>query len=631
MVAFANTNQPWNSTLPTLVLLGKCRTANDVNQIHSRIITTGFIRNASLTTKLILNFCSSPHQPLIEFARYVFLTQHAHQNPQNHDDPFLWNAIIKSFSHGNNPRQALIIFSLMLGNGVCADRFSFSLLLKACSRLALIKEGLQIHCLMGKREFGSDVFLQNSLVNFYVRCGCLEFARLLFDRMRERDSVSWNSMIDGYVKHGMMHLARELFDSRPMEEKSLISWNSMISGYAQSENGLEVAWRLFNQMPEKDLVSWNSMIDGCVKCGNLEAARDLFERMPKRDVVSWASMIDGYAKLGSIDIARGLFDKMPERDVISWNAMMAGYVRNGHYAEALKLFHDMRNESDLTLDCATLLIALSAIAQSGCINKGISIHGYIGENRLSLEGKLGVALIDMYSKCGSINNAMCVFEDLEERSVDHWNAMIGGLAIHGFGELALDLFMEMQRVSIKPDDITFIGVLNACGHSGLVKEGLMCFELMRKVYNVKPKIQHYGCMVDILGRAGHLEEARNFIEVMPIEPNDVVWRTLLSACMNHDKFNIGEPVAKHLIELDSCKSSSYVLLSNVYAGLGMWKDVSRVRTMMKERDVHKVPGCSWIELEGIVHEFFVGDKSHPQIGAKLFSYMYGSESYNGTA
>nr|AKH05185.1 chlororespiratory reduction 4 [Hypseocharis bilobata] len=613
MLLCANSNQPWNSTLPTLLLLRKCKTQNDVNQIHARIITTGLINRTSLTTKIILNFISSPHTPLIQFARYVFFTRHAFQDSRERNDPFLWNATIKSYSHGSEPLKAVTIFSYMVENGVFVDRFSFSLVLKACSRVGLVKEGMQIHGFLRKREIGSDLFLQNCLIALYLRCGCLELAQRVFDRMEKRDSVSYNSMVDGYVKCGMIDLARGLFDCIPEGEKNLNSWNSMICGYAQTEDGLKVAWELFECMPERDLVSWNSMIDGCLKNGKIEDACDLFNRMPRRDVVSWASMIDGYAKLGSINIAKDLFEKMPERDVIACNAMMAGYLQNGLFMEALGVYHYMKGECNLIPDGVTLLIVLSAIAHLGHLDEGVAIHGYIEEKEISLDGKLGVALIDMYSKCGSIENALLVFASIEERDVDYWNVMISGLAIHGLGELAFDLFMEMERVCVEPDDITFIGVLSACAHAGFVKEGLMCFEIMRRIHGVKPKLQHYGCIVDILGRAGHIQEAREIIEEMPIEPNDVIWRTLLSACNNHGNLNIGESVAMRLISLDSSNSSSYVLLSNMYAGFGMWNEVTRVRTLMKERNLKKIPGCSWIELEGVVHEFFVQDKSHPQV------------------
>ena len=210
------------------------------------------------------------------------MSRHFGRKYRKQDNSFIWNAIIKSFSHKEDPREVFVIFNLMLESGVCVDKFSFSLVLKACSRLGLIKEGMQIHGLLGKMEIGSDVFLQNCLMCLYLRCGCLGIVRQLFDRMMKKDSVSFNSMIDGYVKHGMVKSAWELFDVMPMEQKILISWNSMISEYARSEERLKVAWELFEEMPKKDLIFWNSMINGCVKCGKMENDHHLFNRMPKR-------------------------------------------------------------------------------------------------------------------------------------------------------------------------------------------------------------------------------------------------------------------------------------------------------------------------------------------------------------
>lgn len=579
----------------------------EINQIHANLITTGHIHNPSSTSKIILSYAFSQHKPSLEFARHLFLEC-------DYRDPFLWNAIIRSFSHGDEPENAFQMFVLMLVRGVFVDEYSFSLVLKSCSRLQFLSKGIQIHALMFKCGLGSDVFLLNSLVCMYIKCGLVQFGRQIFDRMLKRDSFSYNLMIDGYVKCGMVSLARELFEIMPINMKNVVSWNTMISGYVKLENGFEYAWDLFNKMLHRDLVSWNLMIDCCAKNGKMDMAQDLFDRMSRRDVVSWASMVDGYAKVGNIDAARCFFDAMPQRDVISCNAMMTGYVNHGCYHEALKVFHDMLESGfDLAPDSVTLLTALSAITQSGCINEGIGIHCYVEENGFAINGKLGVALIDMYAKCGSIGQAMRVFESVQEKSIDHWNAMIGGLAIHGLGDSAFDLFMEMERLSLEPDDITFIAVLHACGHSGMMKEGLICFEIMRRVHKMVPKLQHYGCMVDILSRAGQIEEAMKFIKEMPIPANDVVYRTLLSACAVHENLHIGEPVAKQIIGMDSYDSSSYILLSNIYAQFGLWDYVRKVRTLMKERELNKLPGCSWIELEGIVHEFFAGNSSSHEV------------------
>ncbi|PIN25771.1 hypothetical protein CDL12_01483 [Handroanthus impetiginosus] len=600
MLVSVTSIQPWNSTVPAFTFASKCKTQMEINQLHANLITTGHIHNPSLTSKIILNFAFSQHKPSVEFARHLFFEY-------NYRDPFLWNAIIKSFSHGDEPDNAFPLFVLMLVRGVLVDEYSFSLVLKSCSRLYLLNKGMQIHGLMLKCGVGADVFLQNCLICMYVKCGIIQLGRQVFDRMIRKDSFSYNLMIDGYVKCGMVSLARELFDIMPLEMKNLVSWNTMISGYLKLENGFEFARELFDKMPQRDLVSWNLTLDCCTKNGKMRMAQVLFDKMLKRDVASWAIMVDGYAKMGNVDAARRFFDAMPQRDVVSCNAMMAGYVNNGYYQEALKVFHDMLASSfDLAPDNVTLLIALSAITQLGCIDEGILIHGYMEEHGFGTNGKLGVALIDMYAKCGSIEQAMNVFDCIQEKCIDHWNAIIGGLAVHGLGDLAFDLFMEMERISLEPDDITFIAVLHACGHSGMVKEGLVCFEIMRRFHKIVPKLQHYGCMVDILSRAGLIEEAARFVEQMPIQPNDVVWRTLLSASKNHENLDIGESVAKHLIGMDNYDSSSYILLSNMYAQFGLWDYVRRVRTLMKERDINKVPGCSCIELEGTVHEFFVG-------------------------
>ncbi|XP_027106437.1 pentatricopeptide repeat-containing protein At2g45350, chloroplastic-like [Coffea arabica] len=615
MTLSGNLHQPWISILP---FSPQFKTQMDINQIHAKLLTTGLIKNLYLTRKLILKFSNSPHKPLIQFAKYLFFSSQAFDDSRNKADPLIWNSVVKIYSHGSDPENALKVFVLMLESGVLVDEYSLSLVLKACSRVGLVKNGMQIHGLLKKCEFGSDLFLGNCLISMYVKCGCIEYGRQFFDRMADKDSVSYNSMIDGYVKCGMVDFARQLFHSLPAGMRNLITWNTMIGGFVKLGDGFESAWELFEKMPERDVVSWNMMIDCCIKSGKMRMAQMLFDTMPRRDVASWAIMIDGYAKSGSVDVARGFFDDMPVRDVISCNAMMAGYLRNGSYVEALKMYHDVLNNSDFEPDKTTFLIALSAAAHLGNINEGVTIHSHMKNNGLFAAGKLGVALIDMYAKCGDIDCALSVFEDIKEKSVDHWNAMIGGLAINGLGELAFDMFMEMERRCIEPDDITFIALLNACGHAGMLKEGIICFEILRRVHNMDPKLQHYGCIVDILSRAGHIEEARTFVKEMPIEPNTVILRTLLGACKNHENLSTGEPLAQHLIGLNSLNSSSYVLLSNIYAQLGLWDSVRCIRTIMKAKNVKKFPGCSWIELEGLVHEFFVGDTSHFQV-KEIFS------------
>ncbi|XP_072993450.1 pentatricopeptide repeat-containing protein At2g45350, chloroplastic isoform X1 [Typha latifolia] len=601
MLLLARTNPPLH---PTLDLVPHCKTCREFHQIHGHLVTTGLLRDPSVASHVVLRLSSSPSLPLRLLARRLFFSL-PNPNP-NPADPFLWNALIKASS---SHFHALLTFSLMLSNGFFADKFSFSLALKACSRIPSLRVGSQIHSLVQKTEQASNLYLQNALIGLYAKCGLCGLARQMFDRIPDKDSVSWNTMIDGYVKNGDLDAAKELFNRMGDLERNLVTWNSMIDGYASDVAGINVARDLFNQMPVRDLVSWNLMIEGYVKCGRLADAEQLFECMLERDVISWANMINGYMDAGIVDKAERLFDTMTMRDVIVWNIMINGYVKNGYFVEALHLFDKMRAEGNVSPDSVTLASALSAISELGRLHDGIAIHEYVKRNYLSLDGKLGVALIDMYSNCGRLDDALQVFE-VSGRSVDHYNAMIGGLAIHGHGDKALKLFSEMERFHLKPDDITFIGLLNACSHAGLVKEGLICFETMIKDYGLEPKVQHYGCMVDILGRAGLLEEAWKMIKSMPVEPNDVVWRSLLSSCRTYRNSEMGQKIVRNLIGWGSCNSSSYVLLSNIYASVGMWEDVTAVRMTMRNKDIRKVPGCSWLEVDGVIHEFVVGDNSH---------------------
>ncbi|XP_031478520.1 pentatricopeptide repeat-containing protein At2g45350, chloroplastic-like [Nymphaea colorata] len=521
-------------------------------------------------------------------------------------DVVSWNALL------GHEAEPLEFFGRMLGESEARpDGFTFSLLLRACTRSSsTLREGKQVHAHICKSRFSDDVFVCNALIHMYCGAYQIEAGRQLFDRMPSRDPVSWNTIIDGFVKNDKMAVARQLFDSMPASMRSLIAFNTMISGYAKAGD-VDEACRIFNSMPERDSVTWNTMINGYAKVGRMDLARQLFDQMPERDTVSWSHVINGYAKVGRIDLARSLFDEMPRRDVLSWNVMIAGYVESGLCDDALNVFHEMKLLGFIP-DRATLVIALSATADLGSLDEGRRIHDDINRNNVPVDGVLGAALLDMYCKCGAMDAAIQIFRTLQHKELDHWNTMIGGLALHGDTDAALALFSEMEKQPLQPNDITFIAVLTACSHGGLVHEGRLYFEFMRTAYNIKPKVQHYGCMVDILGRAGLLEEAMQLVGEMPMEPNAVVWRSLLGACRNHGNLEIGAMSAGRLIELDPQDSSTYILLSNLYASMGMWDDANSIRKMMRAKEIRKVPGCSSIEVDGGVYHFLVGDRSHPQ-------------------
>lgn len=370
----------------------------------------------------------------------------------------------------------------------------------------------------------------------------------------------------------------------------------------------EIAWRVFEKMPHRDVISWNSMVSGCVRSGHFGFALRVFDEMPQKDLVSYNSMIDGLMKWSRCDLASELFCSMKEKDIVSWTAMISGYVLNFRPKDALEVFREMLS-SGVEPDAAAVVNVLSAIADLGFPEEGKWVHSYLRRSNIKLNSEvLGSALIDMYSKCGLITNAYNVFRSIRDRRrVGYWNSMISGLSIHGLGREALEIFEEMERNKIQPDEITFIAILNGCNHSGMIKEGQFYFKLMKDKYQIEPRLQHYGCLIDLFGRAGLIEEAMRIIgEAMPMEPDAMAWKSMLSSCVKYGYVIYGEHAATKAIDLAPQDSSSYVLLSNIYAKNKQWEDVERVRELMRERCIQKVPGCSMVMIHGKVHEFIVG-------------------------
>ncbi|XP_008779860.3 pentatricopeptide repeat-containing protein At1g08070, chloroplastic-like [Phoenix dactylifera] len=555
-------------------LLQLCQTPRELNQIHAASIKTGLFPHSPAFSSRLLALHSRPVLATLDEARSVLA-----RIP--HPTAFSWNALIKRCVEEHHSHTALALFSDMLRRSSAApDNFTLPCVIKGCARLNAVQEGKQIHGLILKLGFGPDGFVQSSLVSFYCKCGDLVSAREVFDRISCRDLVTWNSMVDGYARNGQIEVARGLFD----------------------------------EMPERDLFSWASLINGYSKCGETTIAREIFEQMPEKNVVSCNAMIDGYMKNGDFESARELFDRMPMKNVITWNTMITGFDKNGRFKEALSVYERVL-AAGLVPNMVTLVSVLSAVSGLALLERGRSVHSYIRQNGFRVDGVLGTCLIDMYSKCGSIESALSVFEEIHRRKLGHWTAMIMGLGMHGMANDAIQLFMEMQRVGIRPHSIAFVGVLSACSHAGMVDEGRQYFDLMSKEYGIKPTVEHYGSLVDLLCRVGRLKEARDVIDQMPMRPNEIIWMNLLSGCRKYGKVELGEFAAKRAIELAPEASGCYVLLSNIYASAGLWDSVSKMRGLMKERGVRKDPGSSMVEHGGVVHEFAVGDTSHPQTEA----------------
>lgn len=349
---------------------------------------------------------------------------------------------------------------------------------------------------------------------------------------------------------------------------------------------------------ESNLHVGNSVINMYCVFGEMDNAHNVFDEMSQRDVFSWTSLVCGYAKHREMDRACEIFDLMPARNTVSWGVMISGFVGCGRYMEALNLFHDMLSDDHkLKPNEAALVCALSACAHLGALDQGKWIHVYIVKNGISESSNISTALIDMYAKCGMLDCASRIFNSISQPDALNFTSMISGLSVHGHGKDAMRIFSQMLSENVKPNEITILGVLNGCSHSGLVDEGSSIFYNMESLWGIMPKIEHYGCYIDLLGRAGHLERALRVVESMPFAPDIIAWKALLSACRTHSDLDLVEKIMNPIVQLQSSGHCGVkVLLSNLYASLGKWEGVSQVRKLMGGRNGESSPGCSWIEV-----------------------------------
>jgi pentatricopeptide repeat protein len=592
-------------------------------QLHAHLLTAGLISSQSslpFTSRLVAAFALSddPRHSLSPLHHALALLASLP------DPASSCNAALRALSlctHHGLIARCLPLYRSLLLSSARPDHLTFPFLLKACARLQERNYGSAVLGHVFRLGFHADVFVINAAMHFLAVCATsMDEARRLFDQSRVRDLVSWNTLIGGYVRRGVPGEALELFwrmaedgEVRPDE----VTMIGVVSGCGQLRD-LELGRRLHGYVDSHGVRCtvrmMNVLMDMYVKCGDLERAKSIFERIDARTAVSWTTMIVGYAKFGMMDDARRVFDEMPERDAFPWNALMAGYVQCKQGKDALRLFHEMQ-EAKVEPDEITMVNLLSACSQLGALEMGMWVHRFIDRNRLSLGVALGTSLVDLYAKCGNIEKAIHVFKEIPQKNALTWTAMICGLANHGHAIEAIEYFRRMIELGLQPDEVTFIGVLSACCHAGLVKEGRHFFSLLVSKYHLERKMKHYSCMIDLLGRAGHLDEAEHLVNTMPMEPDAVVWGAIFFACRMHGNISLGEKAAMKLVELDPSDSGIYVLLANMYAEANMRKKADKVRVMMRHLGVEKVPGCSCIELNGVVHEFVVKDKSHTDSNA----------------
>ncbi|KAJ1269040.1 hypothetical protein BS78_07G179700 [Paspalum vaginatum] len=508
---------------------------------------------------------------------------------------FLHNLLIRASAASPSPRLSFAAFSSLLWSCCLPDHFTFPPLVKSASRLPSFPlTGAQVHAQAARRGFLADIFVVNSLLAMYAAFRDVASMWSVFDSCAEvADVVSWNTVIGGYVKCGEIGNARRVFDEMP--QRNGVSWSAMVGAYAGAGE-LDIAREMFDRMPAigRNVVTWNSMVTGLARHGLLPLARKMFDEMPVRNLVSWNAMIRGYAMNGDMEGARELFDVMPEKDVVSWTCMISGYAQAGLYAETLDLFRTMQINSDIRPNEVTMVSVLSACAHLTALKEGRWAHTFVDKHKMVLDNEfnLGGALIDMYAKCGRTDMAVKIFDSLDQKNVSAWNALITGLAVNGDAHRCIDVFEQMKMSGEKPNDITFVSVLTACAHAGLIDEGRQCFQSMVSVCGVQPELKHYGCMVDLLGRAGLLEEAEELIRSMPMAPDVKVLGALLGASQVHKRFDVAERVQIGILSLNAKQPGCHVLISDIYAAAGKWADALEARGFLQKHSIRKLAGSS---------------------------------------
>ncbi|KAJ7568863.1 hypothetical protein O6H91_01G050800 [Diphasiastrum complanatum] len=544
-------------------------------RVHALIVQRGLDSNIILGNALVNMYakCGS-----VLDARQVFDSMPEH-------DVFSWTTVISAYASHSQGEEAINLYQQMQQTGILPNRVSFVVVLKACARIPALKQGKQVHSDIIKSGFESDVIVGNTLVDMYAKCGCIERALLVFNNMHKRDVVSWNAMIAGYAQQSLVKEALGLYGN--MKEECV-----------QPNN-----------------VTYVVLLKACASVAALEIGKQLHSDIIKSgfesNVIIENALVDMYAKCGCIEDARQIFNNMHERDVVSLTAMIAGYAQQGLGKEALALYKQMKQEG-VQPNSVTYVVLLKACASLAALEQGKQLHSDIIKSGFHSDVIVGNTLVDMYAKCLCLEDARRVFNNMHQRNVVSWNAMIAGYAQHGLGKDALALLERMQRENIKPNQVTYVSVLSACSHSGIVDKGRHLFDSMRRDHGVAPTMDHYACMVDLLGRAGRLADAEDFIVKMPIQPNAVVWMTLLGAARNHCHLEIGRRAFDCVVKLEPENAAAYVLLSNIYEAVGRRDEVAKLRKEMNDAGVKKVPGCSWIEVGNQVHAFVAGDASHPQ-------------------
>lgn len=565
-------------------------------------------------------------------------------------------------------------------------RQEFIDILRRCSKSLKLDQGMQVHGAILRTGYEVDTMINNDLIDMYGKCGKLDLAHKVFDRMVDRNVVTWTSLMCGYLQQGKAVVSLAIFKEMGSSEVNpnevtlssnvkacgvlgvvdtgvqihglccksgfecyLVVGNSLLDMYARCGRIYEAA-QVFNEMPYRSLISWNAMISRYAHGAMGDKSLLLFQEMQKQgeipDEYTFAStlkacsglgairegsqihaflithgfpllattiiagaLIELYVKCGYLNQARALYNQVEQKSVILWTSLFLGYAQEANLLEAMDFFRELRN-SKIEVDGHVVSSIAGVFADYALVEQGKQIHSYavkVPEDDISVPN----AIVDMYLKCGQIEEAEKLFNDMQEKNLVSWTIMITGYGKYGLGIEAVDLFKRMQLDGIEPDGVTYLALLAACSHSGLVEESREYFSRLCRDRHIKPKVEHYACMVDILGRAGRLNEAKNLIHNMPFNPSTGIWQTLLSSCRVHENLEMGREVERILLNLDGNNPVNYVMVSNLYVGAGYWKESERLRKVAKRKGLKKDAGRSWVEIDKEVHFFFNRDETHP--------------------
>ncbi|PNT30607.2 hypothetical protein POPTR_006G090900v4 [Populus trichocarpa] len=585
----SSANPPYNITTCIIASLQQCAINKNLKkgqQLHAQLLITGLSSSSPSSTTSLINMyakCNQMNQALLVLNRTADYARNV----------FAYNALISGFVLNGLPQDGLGAYEEMRQAGVLPDKYTFPCLIKGLCEVMEVFQVKKIHGLVRKLGLDLDMYVGSSLVSSYLKSELMKEARELFDEIPDRDVVLWNSMVNGYAQIGRfdeaLGVCREMSQEGVLMSKFTVSGVlSVFAGRGDFDNG-----RLVHGFMIK------MGFDSCVSVCN--------------------ALIDMYGKCRCVVDALEIFETMNEKDIFSWNSILSANELCSDHDRTLRLFDRMLGDG-VQLDLVTITTILPACSHLAALVHGREIHGYMIVNGFVKDGESENmynlqtinALMDMYAKCGSMRDAGMVFYNMSNRDTASWNIMIMGYGMHGYGNEALYMFSDMCKSGLKPNEITFVGVLLACSHAGFISQGIKFLGEMELKHGVVPTIQHYTCVIDMLGRAGQLEEAYKLAVTMPIQTNPVVWRALLAACQLYGNVDLAEVAAQKVFELNPAHCGNYVLMSNAYVAAGRYQEVLDIRHTMRQQDVKKTPGCSWIELKNGMNTFINGDRNHPE-------------------